>query len=498
MIVMKFGGTSVESGDAIARLAGIVNSYLAQQPVVVVSAMGKTTNQLLEFARHARLGDIYLSSKCLDELQDHHFEVAGQVAKGDALHRLETSLRRSFRDLRVILFEVADEGREVTSALLDEIASFGERMSSEIVATALESSGVTSVLLDARDMILTDSHHTQASPLYWESYARLRRVIPYLSDGRVVVMGGFIGATEDGVTTTLGRGGSDLTASIVGAGISADEIQIWTDVDGMLTCDPRVLQGGYRLQSLSYEEAAALAASGAKVLHPDTVTPAIRQRIPLVIRNSRRPEVEGTRITAAAPRCSNPVKAIACKPDLTVLEIRPKDERSPEELAMALGEMCERYGTPAEFLCQNNGTIFLAVKGSALYQNLPIEVDGCVEVRLHPRSAILTLVGEGIGGSPETAMRASVALKGIPVTILSNSRSKLTMSLLVPSAEMRRSVEMMHREFFQQIDPAVFAECQEPGFQSRQPLSTFTEPGETAARTGTARRFRPLTIVNQN
>jgi aspartate kinase len=498
MIVMKFGGTSVESGDAIARLAGIVNSYLARQPVVVVSAMGKTTNSLLEFAEHARRGDIYLSSKCLDELQDYHFDVASQVANGDPLHRLETSLQRSFRDLRVILFEVADEGREVTPALLDEVASFGERMSSEIVAATLESSGVPSVHLDARQVILTDSRHTQATPLYWESYAKLRRIMPYLSDGRVVVMGGFIGSTEDGLTTTLGRGGSDLTASIVGAGISANEIQIWTDVDGMLTCDPRVLPGGYRLRSLSYEEAAALAASGAKVLHPDTVTPAIRQRIPLVIRNSRRPEVEGTRITPTATPCSNPVKAIACKPDLTVLEIRPNDERRPEELATALGEMCGRYGISAEFLCQNNGIIFLAVKSSARYQNLPIEVDGCVEVRLHPRSAILTLVGEGIDGSSEIATRASVALKEIPVTILSSSRSKLTMSLLVPSAEMQRSVEMLHRLFFQQIDPAIFAECQEPDFQSRQPFLTSPELGETAARTGSARRFRPLTIVSQN
>jgi aspartate kinase len=498
MIVMKFGGTSVETGDAIARLTGIVNSHLAQQPVVVVSAMGKTTNRLLEFAEHTRRADIYLSSKCLDELQDYHFEVAGQVANGDALHRIETSLRRSFRNLRVILFEVADEGREVTPALLDEIASFGERMSSEIVAAALECCGVPSVHLDAHQVILTDNRHTQATPLYWESCAKLRRVIPYLGDGRVVVMGGFIGATEDGVTTTLGRGGSDLTASIVGAGISADEIQIWTDVDGMLTCDPRVLQGGYRLRSLSYQEAAALARSGAKVLHPDTVTPAVRQRIPLVIRNSRRPELEGTRITAAAPRCSNPVKAITCKPDLTVLEIRPKDERDPEELAVGLGEMCGRYGVPAEFLCQNNGTIFLALKSSTRYQNLPIEVDGCVEVRLHPRSAILTLVGEGIDGRAEISARASVALNEVPMTILSGSRSKLAMSLLVPSAEMQRSVEMLHCEFFRQIDPAVFAECQDSGFQRPQPSFTVTEPGDSKIRIGTARRFRPLTVVSQN
>jgi len=496
MIVMKFGGTSVESRDAIARLVGTVNSHLAQRPVVVVSALGKTTNRLLEFAEHARRGELYLGSRCLSELQDYHFEVAGHVANGEALHRLESSLQRSFRDLRVILSEVADEGREVTPALLDEIASFGERMSSEIVAAALQSGGVPSVHLDARQMILTDSRHTNATPLYWESYAKLRRVIPYVSDGRVVVMGGFIGSTKDGVTTTLGRGGSDLTASIVGAGIGADEIQIWTDVDGMLTCDPRVFERGYRLRSLSYQEAAALASAGAKVLHPDTVAPAVRQRIPVVIRNSRRPAVEGTRIIPDVPPCSNPVKAIACKPDLTVLEIRPKDERDPAELAAALGEMCERYGMPAEFLCQHEGTIFLAFKSSTRYQNLPMELTGCFEVRLHTQSAILTLVGEGINGTSEIVARSLAALKQIPVTILSSRRSKLAVSLIVPSTEMQRSVEMLHREFFQQIDPVVFAECQDPVVENPQPFSTVTESGDSAV--GTARRFRPLTIACQN
>jgi aspartate kinase len=496
MIVMKFGGTSVESSDAIARLVRTVDSQLARRPVVVVSALGKTTNRLLEFAEHAKRGELYLGSKCLTELQDYHFDVAGQVADGEALHQLEASLQRSFRDLRVILSEVVDEGREVTPALLDEIASFGERMSSEVVAAALETGGVPSVHVDARQLILTDDRHTHASPLYWESYAKLRRAISYLSEGRVVVLGGFIGSTKDGLTTTLGRGGSDLTASIVGAGISADEIQIWTDVDGMLTCDPRVFRGGHRLRSLSYQEAAALASAGAKVLHPDTVTPAVRQRIPVVIRNSRRPAVEGTRIIPAVPPCSNPVKAIACKPDLTVLEIRPKDERDPAEFAAALGEMCERYGMPAEFLCHNEGTIFLAFKSSTRYQHLPIEVAGCVEVRLHTQSAILTLVGEGIDGTPGIAARSLAALKQVPATILSGSGSKLAVSLMVPTTELPRSVEVLHREFFQQIDPVVFAECQDVDVESLQSLSSLTESDHSAVRT--TRRFRPLRVVCQN
>jgi len=206
--------------------------------------------------------------------------------------------------------------------------------------------------------------------------------------------------------------------------------------------------------------------------------------------------VEGTRIIPSVPPSSNPVKAIACKPDLTVLEIRPKEERDPAELAAALAEMCGRHGIPAEFLCQNERTIFLALKSSTRYRDLPIELAGCVEVRLHTRSAILTLVGEGIDDTPEIAARSLAALKQIPVTILSSRRSKLALSLLVPSTELQRSVELLHHEFFQQIDPAVFAESQAPGVESPQPASTVTESGASAVRT--ARRFPPLTIACQN
>ncbi len=206
--------------------------------------------------------------------------------------------------------------------------------------------------------------------------------------------------------------------------------------------------------------------------------------------------MEGTRIIASVAACSNPVKAIACKQDLTVLEIRPKDKCDPAELAAALGDMCGRYGMPAEFLSHNEGIIFLAFKSSTRYRDLPIELAGCVEVRLHTRSAILTLVGEGIDGTPEIAARSLVALKQIPATILSSGRSKLALSLIVPSTEMQRSVEMLHREFFQQTDPAVFAECQDLEVGSPQPLSTFTESAGSEA--GTARRFLPFAIVCQN
>ena len=458
MIVMKFGGSSLESADAIARMAGVVRREHSRRPVVVVSALGKTTDRLIEFADEARRGGRYTAGKCLDELQEHHFEIADRVVNPALMDSLDRSLQRSFRDLRVILFELADEGREFTEALQDEIYSFGERMSSEIVAAALQTAGIDSIHLDARQLILTDHCHTHAKPLYWESCAKLRRAIVPLNANRVAVLGGFIGSTANGVTTTLGRGGSDLSASIVGAAISADEIQIWTDVDGMLTCDPRVLEGGYRLRAISFEEAASMALHGAKVLHPDTVTPAVRQRIPIVIRNSRRPELEGTRVSEVAPVCSNPVKAIALKSDLTVMEFCPHRAKQRDELAAAMSDMCERHGIPPEFLSRTKDSIFLALKRSARCQDLYFGLDGCVEVRLHPRAAIVTLVGEGIRSSLNTSARALSALKSVPVIDVTDAQARMSVSLLVPRAEAEHCVEVLHREFFQQIDPAVFAE----------------------------------------
>src|SRR5580693_66891 len=498
MIVMKFGGSSVESGDAIARLADIVESQRARNPVVVVSALGKTTDRLLEFAEEARRGGRYQASKILDELQEYHFDVAEQVAQGAILDWLERSLQRGFRDLRVMLFEVAEEGRELTPALQDEIVSFGERMSSEIVTAAVQTAGTDAVHVDARQLILTDDHHTRATPLYWGCYAKLRRAILPLSENRVVVLGGFIGSTENGATTTLGRGGSDLTASIVGAGISADEIQIWTDVDGMLTCDPRVLYGGYRLKAISYEEAATLARSGAKVLHPETVAPAVRQRIPIVIRNSRRPEVEGTRITEVTPACSNPVKAIACKSDLTVLELRPRDGADPDKLATALAEMCARHGMPAEFLSRSSDAIFLALKSSARYQNLPFELSGCLEVHLHLASAILTLAGQGISNAPDTAARAIVALNPISAIAVSGIPAGNAVSLIVPNKELKRAAGILHREFFGRVDPSVFVESPDQPFQKPEPFSSFVESTDRASRLATNRRPHPLRVVSQN
>src|SRR5580658_5615381 len=289
MIVMKFGGTSVESAEAIQRVTGIVKSRLDRKPIVVVSAMGKTTNRLLKIANLAVGGQRDEALRELISLRDFHLRESG----------MERTVDEHFQELAELVKGLAVLG-ELTPRSIDAISSFGERLSSLIVTNHFQHHGLNAVHLDSRKAIVTDHRHTQAIPLFEETYAKLEAAIPRMTKQQVVVMGGFIASTENGATTTLGRGGSDFTASIVGAGIGAEEIQIWTDVDGMLTADPTIVAGGHRVKTISFAEAAELAYFGAKVLHPATVVPPVEKNIPVLILNSRRPDVAGTRITSAS------------------------------------------------------------------------------------------------------------------------------------------------------------------------------------------------------
>ena len=264
--------------------------------------MGKTTNKLLAIAQAAIAGKREDYIRQLHDLRDFHSREARQVVPLAHRAELDRTLDDHFQEMTELVKGIAVLG-ELTPRSIDAISSYGERLSSYIVALAFEHFGLPAVHLDSRRVIVTDHRHTQAAPLFPETYKRLAEVVPPLAAKKVVVMGGFIAATEEGVTTTLGRGGSDFTASIVGAGVGAEEIQIWTDVDGMLTADPTIFPGGHRVKTISFEEAAELAYFGAKVLHPSTVIPAIERNIPVLILNSRRPDV--------AARASSPRPCIA-------------------------------------------------------------------------------------------------------------------------------------------------------------------------------------------
>ncbi|MBI3280465.1 MAG: lysine-sensitive aspartokinase 3 [Acidobacteria bacterium] len=459
MIVMKFGGSSVESAPAIRRVAGIVAARLERRPVVVVSAMGRTTNRLLVIAAAAAGGDRARALDLLRELHRDHMREAGELVRAASAGELHARLDEMLLELEDLVKGLSVLG-ELTPRSTDAISSYGERLSSEIVTRAFENLGVPATHLDARGVIVTDHRHTQAAPLYHETYERLARIIPPLTSHGVVVMGGFIGSTLEGVTSTLGRGGSDLTASLVGAGIRADEIQIWTDVDGMLTADPRIFAGPYRVKTISFAEAAELAYFGAKVLHPSTVLPAIESGIPVLILNSRRPKVAGTRIVRETVHADNVAKAIACKRDITLLNIVSTRMLMAHGFLRRIFEVFDRYETPVDMVATSEVSVSLTIDNAARLDDITRELSAFAEVSVERDQAILCLVGENIRRTPGVASRVFRALEPVNVLMISQGASLLNLSVVVAGADLVRAVERLHDEFFSNPDPAIFEPVQ--------------------------------------
>ena len=455
MIVMKFGGTSVESAAAIARVAAIVKAREDRRPVVVVSAMGKTTNKLLAIANAAIHGTREEYLRQIHDLRDFHSREARQVVPLAERAALDRFLDEHFQELTELAKGLAVLG-ELTPRSIDAISSYGERLSSFIVTQAFRHSGMETEHLDSRDLIVTDKRHTQAAPLFPQTYARLAAKVPPLAAKSVIVMGGFIAATEDGVTTTLGRGGSDFTASIVGAGIGAEEIQIWTDVDGMLTADPTILPGGHRVKTISFAEAAELAYFGAKVLHPATVLPAIEKSIPVLILNSRRPDVPGTRIVAERVHCENAVKSIACKRKITVVNIHSTRMLMAHGFLRRIFEVFDRFETAVDMVATSEVSVSLTIDNPARIEEVLAELRQFAEAETERDQVIVCLVGENIRYTPGVARRVFNALEGINVRMISQGGSLLNISFVVAEKDLRAAIESLHGEFFGELDPAVF------------------------------------------
>ena len=426
MIVMKFGGTSVESAAAIERVAGIVKARLDRMPVVVVSAMGKTTNKLLAIASAAIAGDRQEYIRQIHDLRDFHSREARIVVPLAHRAALDRVLDEHFQELTELVKGLAVLG-ELTPRSIDAISSYGERLSSRIVSLAFEHFGMRSEHLDSRHFIVTDRRHTQAAPNYAATYAHLE-TLPSLARDRVLVMGGFIGSTEEGVTTTLGRGGSDFTAAIVGAGIGANEIQIWTDVDGMMTTDPTIVPGGHRVKTISFAEAAELAYFGAKVLHPATLVPAMEKNIPVMILNSRRPDVLGTRIIAETVTCENVVKSIACKRKIALLNIHSTRMLMAHGFLRRIFEVFDRFETPVDMVATSEVSVSLTIDNLQRLDGIVGELRNFAEVESERDQAIICLVGDNIRYTPGVAKRVFGTLDGINIRMISQGASLLNLS----------------------------------------------------------------------
>ena len=456
MIVLKFGGTSVQDTDAVTRAVQVIRRQLSRGEVVVLSAMGKTTNGLLEMARSASSGDIDTAWSIRDGLRDLHLRVARELLTGRRWSNVETSLSGLFQEMTDIVQGLYLLG-ETSPRSMDRVASFGERLSTLIFSEVLQENGIPAELVDSRDLIRTDDHFTKAAVLQDLTRSCVRKqLLPRLREGKVIVAPGFIGSTVEGVTTTIGRGGSDYTASLIGAALEAEDIQIWTDVPGVLTADPRIVPGVYKIRAISFAEAAELAYFGAKVLHPSTLVPAIDRDIPVHVCNSRQIDQPGTFISAAPVSSSSPIKSIACKRGITIVNILSTQMLLSYGFLRRIFEVFETHETVVDVVATSEVNVSLTVDSSQELEAICSDLAEFGEVRVAPDMAIICIVGEDVKETPGIAARIFGALEGINVQMISQGASRINMTFLVAEETMEEAVWLLHEEFFRQPDRELF------------------------------------------
>src|SRR6266536_1914801 len=417
-IVLKFGGTSVGDAAAFERVEGIVRSHGGARPVVVVSAMSGVTDGLLAAGRAAARDPAEALAR-VGPLLQRHGEVARRLLAPDAATAFEAELERA-RQALADAFRRAERASTKRPALEDEGAALGEQLAATLLTAVLAARGLPARYVDARRCIVTDAAHGGAAPLIADTDRRTRdELMPLLERGVVPVLGGYIAAAQSGATTTLGRGGSDYSAALVGAALGASEIQIWTDVSGVLTADPRIVKGARTIPRLSYAEAAELAYFGAKVLHPRTIQPALDRRIPVRICNSYAPDDAGTLVTAEADIWPETVKAIAHKRGITIVQVASARMLGAYGFLRALFEVFDHHHTAVDIVTTSEVSVSLSVEeGSALPQILD-DLRRLGDVQVEPERAIVCVVGEGLRRTPGIAARVFTTIRDINVLLIS-------------------------------------------------------------------------------
>jgi aspartate kinase len=457
MVVMKFGGTSVADQAAIGRLMGIVARQrekdvaagdAAPGPVVVVSALSGVTDRLLGVAAEAGAGDNEGARHNLRDLRARHMTVAEVVADDTLRAAARAGIDREFDELERTV-DALGVLREVSPRWLDTIAATGEIVSSRIVAAALAARGLQGAWVDARTVVVTSADHTAAVPQFPETTAALEATVrPLLAAGHVPVLGGFVGATADGVTTTLGRGGSDYSGAIVGSCLDAAEIQIWTDVDGMLTADPRVVANPRVVPHISFAEASELAYFGAKVLHPATIQPAVARDIPVRILNSKRAEAPGTLITANRPPSDLGLTALASKKQVTVVDITSTRMLMAHGFLRRLFEVFERHKTPVDVVTTSEVSVSVTVDDRRRLPAIVEALSEFAEVSLEHDMAIVCAVGEGLNTEPRLVARVFDAVGDVPVKLLSQAATRRNITFVIRETDVPLVLGRLHDAFF--------------------------------------------------
>lgn len=451
VVVMKFGGTSVEDVGAIRRLVGIVRSRLDSRPVVVVSALAGVTNQLLEAGNAAASGHLGSALATVRDIYVRHEQLADSLVGDSVYGDLDRALRGELRALELLLHDL-DCSRQLDLKEQDCLLGFGECFSSRLVTEALCEAGVKANHVDARACIVTDARHGQANLAWDVTEQRLRETLsPLLDRALVPVMGGFIASTVDAVPTTLGRGGSDYSAAIVGAALCAARIEIWTDVDGVMTADPKLCSDARVIRRMSFDEASELAHLGAKVLHPATLGPAVRENIPVHVLNSRWPQSAGTEIVARATTGKG-VSAITAKRNVAAVEIA-SSQGVDSELLRTVCAVFDRHSCSVDVVAISLGRMSLLAGSTAALPAITADLRGVADLRWENHKALVGLVGENIRRQPDVASRAFAAVSDMDVRVVCQGASDRTISFLVEESKVEESVQRLHAIFFPQPEP---------------------------------------------
>lgn len=445
---MKFGGTSVGDVAAFERVFHIVSTQVERHPVVVVSAMTKVTDALLAAFEIAKKGDFAEAVATLEPHFDRHVEVSRQFIPDGQPNAFNGELEFARGELADLLIRVSRRSLPL-SMLKDAIVSYGEQLSSRLLAEVLKAKGLNTRQVDSRRLIVTDDEYGAAQPLIDETDELVKLELePLIAAGEVPIMGGFIAANRGGETTTLGRGGSDYSAAIVAAALGADELQIWTDVTGVMTCDPRICDSARTIPVLSYEEAAELAYFGAKVLHPKTIKPAVDNSIPVRVCNTFEPDEIGTMVLADSAEAPNKIKSIAHKKNITILRISSARMLGSYGFMSAVFQVFERFRTVIDVISTSEVSIALTLDNTAEIDKIVTELERLGDVEVDPGYAVICVVGEGLRASTGLASTVFSTINDVNVALISHGASSVNLTFVVKEEFVADVITRLHKELF--------------------------------------------------
>jgi len=447
---MKFGGSSVADAQRIRAVAEIVSRHIDRRPVVVVSALGAVTDLLERAYRVAQQGDLEGLEPLLAEVERRHrWALGGCVDEPAARHQLGLDVDRLFDSLRQQLRSVRILG-EGTPRVRDLVLAHGERLSARIVEAAFVELGLPAERVDPQQLVATDDRFGAATP----DPPRVREqceacLTPLLTRGALPIVGGFIGASRDGQTTTLGRGGSDTTAAVLGMALEAEEIQIWTDVDGLMSADPRLVASARTLSEVSFAEAAELALYGARVLHPESIAPAVRSRIPVRVLNSLSPEGRGTRIVESPSSGVETPVAVASKMEVALARVTsrrmPMDPTLPGRVLAA----CADAGVVAEMVLSSATSLTVASSAIESLRQLP-SIGDDADVEISDEWAIVCVVGSALSHTPALAGRVLGELTRWQPELIGWGATRTSVIAVLPRSSLAQSVRALHEKFFEE------------------------------------------------